>query len=176
MFNSFRRIISNELNRKKIKPTILKQTKQDNNIVYGAQAMMVQSHPVVRRGTTDYDIFSNNPKKSARKLEGNLDKQFGTDQFYMKEAMHKGTYKVMDKGQNLKSKRDDFGIADYSKPERKPKTIKVGGVKYVHISETKKDKLKSLKDPEYAFRHQKDRNDLRIIKSNERLRTIRRRL
>ena len=155
----------------KIRKTILKQTKKDNNVIYGARAVMAQAHPVTRRLTEDYDIYSKTPRRSAKKLECSLDKQFGRDQFYVKEAMHKGTWKVMDRGLK-KSVKDDAGIVDYSKPDRKVRTVVRNGIRYVHITETKKDKKRSLKDPQSAFRHKKDQRDLDIINTSSGLNKI----
>ena len=40
----------------------------------------------------------------------------------------------------------------------------INGIRYAKISSTKQDKIKSLKDKQYAFRHAKDREDLNRIK------------
>jgi len=155
-------MIRHALNRlfgkKVIKETVLQQAQKNKSIVYGAQALNRQLFiRAMERQTNDYDVFSKHPKKSARQLEKKLDKKFGGDYFYTKPAMHKGTYKVMEH-----NKKEN--VADYTKtPQPKPRTVKINGVQYAHISETEKDKRSSLRDPEFAFRHKKDREDLNRI-------------
>jgi hypothetical protein len=62
-----------------------------------------------------------------------------------------------------KGTKDDVGIADFSR--MKPvKSSSIGRVRYVKLSEIKKDKRKSLKDPQFKFRHKKDREDLERMK------------
>lgn len=144
---------------------ILNQAKKNKSIVYGGQALKANMG-FIARPTRDYDIFSNNPKRSARQLQSSLDKQAGGDYYYSKASkFHKGTHKVYYVGKDSKKgTKDDVGIADYTKiPRSRPKTNKVEGIDYVKLSETKKDKLRSLKDPKYKFRHYKDANDLHRI-------------
>jgi len=142
------------------KKTILKQVKQDKNIIYGAQA--IKKHiGFLARPTQDYDIISKKPQKSAKKLTKTLNEQAGADYYFHKPAMHPGTYKVKHKGRDMKKETDDdLEIADFTKPSRKLKTTKFNGITYTELSESEKDKKKSLADPQYEFRHKKDKDDL----------------
>lgn len=150
---------------------IKEKIKKDQDIIYGARAMNAQLPGPYQRHTQDYDVYSSYPHKKAIQLEKTLDKHSGGDYFYTKAALHPGTYKVMDKGQdNRKGTNDDFGVVDYSKPTRKIKTVTIMGVKYAHISERKKDAKRSLKDPMFQFRHEKDRQDVWRIKQGNKLR------
>jgi len=151
---------------------ILKQIRKNNNILYGGKSIMKQLPFFLRRTTEDYDIYSKTPKKSARQLERKLDKQIGMDYFYVKPALHPHTFRVMHRGKNLRDPRDDVGVADYTKmPKPKPKTKVIEGVKYSLLSHEKKNKLKSLRDPAYKFRHRKDKEDYdRIVSKKQYMR------
>lgn len=148
---------------------IKKQAKKNKEIVYGARAMNRQlSRGFLARPTFDWDMYSKKPKKSARELEKSMDKLAGYDAFYTKPAIHAGTVKVMYTGVDEKrGTQDDLGIADYSKPKRKIKTVNIHGLKYAHISERIKDANTSLRDKESKFRHQKDRDDLTILRTSK---------
>ncbi|MBU1121054.1 hypothetical protein KJ660_04215 [Candidatus Micrarchaeota archaeon] len=155
-----------------IEPTILENTRKNKNIIYGARAMNSQIGVLkINRPTTDFDIFSRKPKKSAQQLERELDKRTGGDFFYVKQAKHQGTTKVMNKGVDMrKNTRDDFGVADFTNiPKPKPRTTNINGIKYVTLSHVSKTKRKALKDKRYAFRHRKDREDLNLIKIHRKI-------
>jgi len=150
---------------------VREQARRNNEILRGARAMNRQlSYGFLERGTEDYDFFSKTPKKSALELERELDRISGGDFYYVKAAKHKGTFRVMDKGQNLESDHDDIVIADYTKQPKKIKTINIGGIKHVHISERIKDIKSTLMNPEAAHRHFKDRGDLQRIKISKQFR------
>ncbi len=143
---------------------ILNQIRKKRLIIYGAQAIKKQIG-MIARPTEDYDIFSINPKKHARQLERKLDKKSRGDFYYVKPALHPGTFKVMYKGADeRKGTKDDLTIADFTIPKRKLKIKVIEGVKYVDIREAIKDKLRILSEKQYAFRHPKDRADLQRIR------------
>lgn len=149
---------------------IKKQVRKDKNTVYGARAIQRQIG-IFSRQTDDWDIYSRTPRKSADKLQKSLDKESRGDFFYSTPSKHhKGTHKVYFAGYDMKKNTpDDVGIADFSRPERKIRTIKVEGIKYAHVSESIKDKRKSLKSKEFEFRHKKDREDLNRIQLSRRI-------
>jgi len=141
------------------------EIKKEGNIIYGARSIMKQVPTFVRRETEDYDVYSKRPLRSAKRLERKLDKQAKCDYYYVKPAQHKGTYKVMDRGKNLKDKSDNRGVADFTlMPKPKPKTIKIKGTNYTRLNVERKAKRSALKDKTQKFRHEKDRDDLRRIK------------
>ena len=148
-----------------VERTILDQAKHENEIIYGAQSIKKQTG-IFSRKTSDYDIFSLSPKKSAKKIEKKLDNVYGWNNFYVKPAMHPGTYKVMDVGMDGKPKTDDdVGVADYTvMPKPKPKFVNINGVKYRDLRYEEKAKIRSIKDKSYAYRHEKDKEDLARIK------------
>lgn len=149
------------LNRKK---PIMKMVKRNRFIVYGGQAIKKHIGPLARP-TQDIDILTSSPRKSAKRLEKELDRKAGGNYYYTEPAKHPGTWKVKHIGPDMKWKtEDDINVADFTKPARRYKTTTLGGVRYVTIPEIIKDKRKTLRDPEYAFRHEKDRDDLKRIK------------
>jgi len=144
---------------------VIAQARKNNSIIFGGQA--IRKHiGFFGRPTDDFDVLSNNPKRSARQLERKLDRTAQEDIYYIKPAIHPGTTKVMHKGvDRRKGTRDDFGIADYSKPRRGIRSKRIDGVRYVHLSETIKDKRKAIANPMFAFRKEKDQEDIRRIKT-----------
>ena len=161
-----------------LKPVILfadknkiieQQVKKNNEIVYGARALNANVGNFNSRPTDDYDIYSNTPKQSATQLSTQLNKHVNAKLTYPKQSeYHKTTFKVMNIGPDNKPKtKDDYGMVDYTKLERNIKTIQKNGIRYAHYLETKKDKLKSLSDKEYSFRHKKDGYDLKTIQIHE---------
>ena len=143
---------------------VIAQAKQNDSIIFGGQA--IKKHiGFFARPTRDFDVLSTRPKRSARQLERKLDKIAQQDIYFTKPALHPGTTKVMNKGRDMKQgTRDDFGIVDYSKPRRGIKSKRINGVRYVNLSETIKDKRKAIKDKQFAFRKEKDLEDIRRIK------------
>lgn len=129
---------------------------------------------MLQRHTEDYDIISKTPKMSARKLEKELDRNAGYDAYYTKPAQHKGTHKVISRGMVSGIKEDDYTVADFTNPSsyRNVRTIKTNNLRYAHISERKKDAIKSIKNPEMSFRHDKDRDDLGRINLSQRFRRV----
>ncbi len=133
-------------------------TLTDGEIVYGEQALKARFPKYLQRHTQDYDVFASNPKKEALEAERKLDKAFGGDYFFVKEAAYPGTYKVV-------AHANREGYADFSKkPKKKIPHDKIKGRKYIKLSEEVKARKKSLRDPESEWRHGKDRDALNRIK------------
>lgn len=144
---------------------ILKLAKQRKQIVYGARSIEAQAG-LFSRSTKDYDIFDKNPKRSAQILQKILDKQAGFDHYYMKEAEHKGTWKVKSKGNDGKQNtEDDESVADYTKPDKKVPYVVYKGVRYRILKQELQRKVATTKDPEFKFRHAKDQDDINRIKA-----------
>jgi hypothetical protein len=150
---------------------IHQRLQKTQNVVYGGKSLNIQLPFYLQRKTIDYDIYSKTPKKHAKKLEKKLDFATGANYFYTKPAIHPGTFRVMDKGfDNIKGTKDDINIADYTTPTRKIRSISIMGVRYARLSERRKDIKKSLSNPMFKFRHEKDRQDLWRIKQSNKLR------
>ena len=108
------------------------------------------------RHTEDFDIYSTHPKKDARQAERRLDRAFGGDYFYVKAAMHPGTWKVV-------AHANETGYADYTKPDKRVPFDRIGGKKYVKLGHVKSHIRKTLRDPEAKYRWEKDRDALNRI-------------
>ena len=144
--------------------TILGVARKRKQIIYGARSIQAQNN-LFARDTKDWDVFDKNPKKVAKIVEKILDKQMKGDYFYTQEAMHKGTWKVKGIGKDqIKGTEDDESIADYSKLEKGTPFVIKNGVRYRKLREEINAKKKSVADPEFEFRHKKDKDDLNRIK------------
>ena len=153
------------LKQDKIEKCILNTVKKQKQIVYGGRSIQKQIG-IFSRPTTDFDIFTSNPKSNAYAMEKKLDKIMGFDYFYKKKGMNKSTWKVKNKGKDMKKgTQDDEGVVDYTQtPKPKPKVKKINGVYYRNIKEELKAKRCALKDKEMSFRHKKDLEDIHRIK------------
>lgn len=150
---------------------IEKHVKDNDETIYGAQAVRKQIG-ALGRPTHDYDILSRRPRISASKLQQEMDYSAGGDFYYTTPSRyHKGTHKVAYEGADgRKGTTDDIFIADFTKPERKLRTTIIGGLKYVKLSETLKDKRKALRMKKFMFRHRKDREDIQRIRLAQKMR------
>lgn len=144
---------------------ILVNVKKNKNIVYGARAIQKNVGILHSRPTKDWDILSTKPKKSSLQIERKLDRMSGGNYFFTTPSKyHKGTYKLKEVGlDNIPNTKDDIGIADFTKLKKLPKYNTFRGIRYVKLEETAKDKKTALKDKNYKFRHEKDREDLEYI-------------
>jgi hypothetical protein len=134
------------------------QCRIERNIIYGAQSIRKQIG--LHRPTEDYDIMTKFPINSAIRTRDALNKVYG-NVFFIKPADHEETWKVMFK---------DKCVVDYTKLTKPfPGVVKINGLFYRHISEEETAKIKSVKDRNLVFRHDKDLDDLRRI---ERIKTL----
>ena len=148
---------------------IKKHVKKRGEIIVGAQSIKKQTG-IYGRPTFDWDIISPKAKVSARLLEQKLDKHAGGNFYFTRPSkFHKGTHKVIHIGVDMrKNTRDDIPIVDISQPSRRLKTKLINGIKHSALSEEIKNKKKALADPQFAFRHQKDAEDIARIKASRR--------
>jgi len=145
-----------------IEKTILK-TLDDGEIIYGEQALKRRFPVWLERPTVDYDVYAKHPRREAREAERALDKMFGGDFFRVQPAQHPGTFKVV-------SNVNEEGYADFTRPDGSVPFDVIDGHRYVRLSVEKHHRRKSLSNPEYGFRHGKDRDALNRILIYERLR------
>jgi len=144
--------------------TILGIARKRKQVIYGARSIQAQNN-LFARNTQDWDVFDKNPKKVAQLVEKMLDKQMKGNYFYSQEALHKGTWKVKGIGMDrIKGTEDDESIADYSKLEKGVPIVTINGIRYRALKEEIKAKKRSVADPEFEFRHKKDKDDLKRIK------------
>ncbi len=137
-------------------PAIILGVVDDKEIIYGARALNKRFPSFLDRHTEDFDIYSTHPRKDARQAEHKLDKAFGGDFFFVKQAMHPGTFKVV-------AHANQVGYADYTKPDKNIPFDRIGNKKYVKLSHVKSHIKKTLKDPEAKYRWDKDKDALNRI-------------
>ena len=147
--------------------TILNFVRNSGAIIHGRKALNERLPKPLYKRTIDFDMFINKPEKNARKLERKLDNAFQRNQFYTLKGEHKGTYKVKN-NMMTKTKKDDYTVADLTKPERKiPYEKSFDGIKFVKLQYLKKKLMQSISNPEFKYRHAKDKETLRLIKKLE---------
>jgi len=149
---------------KKIKEFI----KERRYIIHGGKAINVQAHFPYKRASFDYDVYSNTPLKDANALDKLLDKARRGNYHYVKSAAHKGTYKVMDIGFDLKKgTEDDFGWVDFTKKPKTLKLVEISGVLYSTLAHVKKRKGIAIRAKKYEYRSKKDIADIERIEMME---------
>jgi len=144
-------------------PGIILGAVDDREIIYGARALNKRFPHYLDRHTEDFDIFTSHPRKDALQTERRLDKAFGGDFFFVKQAVHPGTWKVKD---NVTGETR----ADYTKPDKVIPFNRIGGRKYVTLSFVKSHIRKTLKDPDAKYRWERDRDALNRILIFEKMR------
>ena len=148
-----------------IEDRIIKKVKKKKAVVYGRQAMNAQLPFYLQAKTTDYDIYARKPKAFADETQKELDSVVGSNDFYTKPAIHKGTFRVMNVGSDSrKGTEDDFGIVDVTTPKRTIKVKKVRRINVETLPSIVRGKKKILQDPKSYYRHHKDEQDLERIK------------
>jgi len=146
-----------------ISPTINSFLKKNKGILYGSTAVNFYTPPHLDAVPGDYDVYSQSPKKSARKVERKLDKKFGGDYFKVEKAKYPRTWKVRS---NVTKK----AIIDFTKPETKiPHNITKSGIRYAKLSYLKKKYKAILKDKEEEYRWDKTKEALQRIRIYEKL-------
>jgi len=143
-------------------PILIRQTINGNEIIHGSRAVnrQLQSQHL-RVHTRDFDVFSNNPKKSARDTERFLDKRFGFNAFEVKKGKHPGTYKV-------KARATGETYMDATRPEKKIPFRIINGKKYATLQYHKEHAKATLKAGTATHRKHKDIDMINRIKINKR--------
>lgn len=151
-------------NREKVNKVILKNIRRKKHIVHGQRALNRILPAFLDTKTSDWDVFSDTPQKTARRVERKLDKRFGGDFFRTEESeITKDVYKVRS---NVTGKT----VADYSKAKRPVPTRNIRGVRYATKEHFKRQIKENLVNPEKEFRRAKDIDQLNRIQVSERLR------
>lgn len=142
-----------------IRETVLDTSQRKGAILYGSRAYNMQVPSHLRKKTTDYDILTKKPKKSAQEVAEVLRRRLGKTVDVVKGS-HKGTYRV---------KIDNEVVADYTQLKKKPKTKKIWGIEARDIKSIKKSTQRLVKNPKAEYRKEKDLNTLERINELERL-------
>ncbi len=146
---------------------IISKARRDKDTIFGARAIRKRIG-ITSRPTKDFDIFTKNPKQSAIEIERLSDKITRGDNFFVKKGKNPKTWKVKGFGKDrIRGTEDDFTLVDFTKtPRPKPKSTKINGVRFRTLEEEARAKLRLIKNKKFAFRREKDLEDLRrIIKS-----------
>ena len=141
---------------------ILKNTKKDKNVIYGAQSIKKQIGKW-GRPTFDFDIMSKSAKKSAENIEKDLDKLRGKNVFYTKnwKAGRRHVNSVYWSGKDeIPNTKDDLQLADVTSLLPKTKKIQIEGVTYRQLVQELEYKFSTLKDVKKKRRWEKDRRDI----------------
>ena len=149
--------------KKSIPGIVRKQVRKNDSILTGGHALNSHLPAFLDRPTSDFDIFSNNPKKSARELERRLDKKFEGNLFFTQPAIFPGTTKVI-------NRVTESEVADFSKKPNNLSSVKKGNIRVASIPFLQSKFRQSLRDPESKFRHAKDRDALRRLRVSGTLR------
>lgn len=139
-------------------PLVVRRTirAKDREVIQGERSVEAQVGSQFQRQTQDYDAYSPSPEQSARETERELDWEFGGDYFRTKEGQHKGTYKVV-------SNIDGDSWADYTKPEEKIKKTRIGDNDYTTLKFELQKAIRTLRNKQYAYRHEKEMNKIKRI-------------
>lgn len=168
MVNKLKKAEKYYRNPKKTQKIIKNNIRRKKHIVHGGKALNAQLPSKLDKYTEDWDVFTNTPRKTAKRVERKLDKSYKGDYFRVEEAQHKGTYK-------LKSNVTNRTAADYTRPEKKVPYITKGGIRYASLSYFKKHIKGTLRDPDAAYRHIKDQEVLQRIQLAEKQKRRRKR-
>jgi len=137
---------------------ILARLKENNKlVVHGGKAINAYLPNWLDKATEDWDIFSETPRATAKKLEEVLEKKYGGNYFTVKPAKHEGTFRI----RAIVTKRV---VADITLPVREIEYREVDGVNYATLDYHVKQIKRTLAIPEYSFRHGKDKETLQRIK------------
>ena len=142
-----------------VRETVLDTATKKGQILYGSRAYNIQSPSYLKKKTTDYDILTKRPKKSAQEVAEALRRRLGKDVQVVK-GTHKGTYKIKVNGET---------VADYTQLKGKYKTKKVWGIEARDIKSIKRNALRLSRKKGLEYRKEKDLDTLQKIQEIERL-------
>ncbi len=142
-----------------IRQVILDMAQEKKQVVHGTRALNQQVPANLRRKTEDYDILTDNPKKSAREIVRTLKRRLGNN-FKVVKGKHAGTFKVQ---------HGDKTIADYTQKKGKVPSKRILGVKYKEIKTIKRGTQKLAKKKGAEFRREKDIDTLGRIEQLEKM-------
>ena len=140
-----------------IREVILDTALKEKQIIYGARAYNIQSPTYLKKKTTDYDILTKKPKKSAKQVAETLSRRLGKNVSVVKGS-HKGTYRV---------KVNEVVVADYTQLKTRPRTKKVWGIEARDIKSIKRNATRLSRKKGTEYRREKDLDTLSRIKQIE---------
>jgi hypothetical protein len=148
-------------------PNIVRdEVRQHKGIIFGSRSVERQLPDALNRPTFDFDVFIPKPRRRALELERRLDRAAGGNVYITKPALRPRTFKVV----NRFTKQN---VADFQDPRNEPRPIPnrtIGMNRYSTLAFEIMKRRAILRNPEFAFRHDKARDDLRRIRALEFLR------
>ncbi len=150
-----------KLDKQKVRGTVLNLVAKHKQVIYGAQSVNYFLPTPLKKKTKDIDILTKKPKFHATETVRALNKKFNNKRFQVKEAKHRGTFKVKDTitGET---------IADYTGTTKKPSSYNLFGVRFAKEGYQIKKIKKVLRDPTSKHRWEKDRDTLERIRKARR--------
>lgn len=143
-----------------IREVVLSKAQDENQILYGSRAYNLQSPEHLRKPTTDFDLMTKKPKKTAKEIVDILKRRLPESDIVIKPATHKGTYKIV---------IDNVPTIDYTQIKTKPSTKKVYGVKVRSLPSIKRNATRLSRKEGLEYRREKDLDTLSKIKEIERI-------
>jgi hypothetical protein len=156
--------IAPALNTHQERKNILSPLKNTKNVVIGSFAFNKQQSLTIhqKRPLTDIDIKSNKPKHTALKIERNLDRNVGFNNYYVSVLKHDEgtTYRVHSRARNQV-------VADVSHKKKFIPFTTINDIKYETLAHRKKEVKKMLNKPSASYRRDKDKKMMGFIKRAE---------
>ena len=140
-----------------VRETVLNKAQKDKQIIYGSRAYNSQSPDYLKKKTTDYDILTDKPKKSATEVAQVLARRLGKNVEVVKGS-HKGTYRV---------KIDNETVVDYTQIKTRPDTKRVWGTEVRSLKSIKRNATRLSRKKGLEYRREKDLDTLSRIKEIE---------
>ena len=119
-----------------VKQPVMRQSRRDGTVIYGAHAVNRLVGPRFSRHTYDYDIYSHRPLRHARQLERSIDIGTNSDLSYVERTSYpsgsidKELYRVKIRG-------NESVEADYNRIPQGIKIVKRDGVRFESLSDAK---------------------------------------
>ena len=128
-----------------VKP-ILKQSRKDKTVLYGAFAVNKLLGQNYERGTYDLDVYSRTPKQHAIEIEKSIDQTVNADLAYVEQTEYPsgGDWKKL---YRVKLK-NDVTEADFNSMPKDIKYTEKKGVRYESLERAEKKYKRMLKKPE----------------------------
>lgn len=136
-----------EFRDKLVKQPIMRQSRRDGTVLYGANAVNALVGPDFSRNTYDYDVYSRMPLSHARELERHIDRGVNADLMYVEQTSYPSDGKEK-RLFRVKNCLNDVVEADYNGMPDDIQFVKRGGVRYETLGRASKKYDKMIRQPE----------------------------
>jgi len=119
-----------------VRQPILRQSRRDKTVLYGAHAVNKLVGPRYSRTTYDYDVYSNKPLSHAQQIERSIDRGTNSDLAFVEKTSYPsgGTDKDL---YRVKIRFNNTVEADYNRMPKGIRIIKRNGVRYESLRDAK---------------------------------------